>query len=154
MRRDQRGWARSWSILSAVSQLASGAQRRADTAQCVGVVAEIGAHRRCQGEVLGRRAGVAGAGQGEAKSELGVIVSRTGVDDPAEVVRRGCVLAGVELRPRQRLQYAPGSRLSCGSPFQQLSGGRGTAAAEQVKATLVELKGVGTIAGDRIWSIL
>ena len=104
--------------------------------------------------MLGRGAGVAGAGQGEAKAELGVIVSRAGVDDPAEVAGRRRVLAGVELRPRQRLKYAPGSRLSCGSPFQQLSGGRGAAAAEQVKAALVELKGVGTIAGDRIWSIL
>ena len=104
--------------------------------------------------MLGRRAGVAGAGQGQAKAELGVVVSRAGVDDAAEVAGRGCVLAGVELRARQRLQYAPGSRLSCGGPFQQLSGGRGTAPAEQVKATLVELKGVGIVVGDRIWSIV
>ena len=104
--------------------------------------------------MLGRRAGVPRAGQGQAKAELGVVVSRAGVDDAAEVAGRGCVLAGVELRPRQRLQYAPGSRLSCGSPFQQLSGSCGTAPAEQVKATPVELKGVGTVVGDRIWSIV
>ena len=117
-------------------------------------MAEIGPHGRGQGEVLGRRARITGPGQGQAEPELGVIIARAGIDDALEVTGRGRILAGVELGSRQRLQYAPGSRLSCGSTFEQLSGGRGTAAAEQVKAALVKLMGVSAVASDRIWSIL
>ena len=60
---------------------------------------EVGAHGRGQGEVLGRRAGIAGPGQGQAEPELRVVVSGAGVDDATEVAGRGRVLAGVELRP-------------------------------------------------------
>jgi hypothetical protein len=104
--------------------------------------------------MLGRRTRISGPGQGQAEPELGVIITRAGIDDAAEIAGRGRVLAGVELRPRQRLQYAPGSRLSRCSPFEQLGGGRGAASAEKVKAALVELMGVSAVACDRIWSIL
>jgi hypothetical protein len=67
----------------------------------------VGTHGRRQGQVLGGSARVAGAGERQSQPELGIIVTRAGLDDPAEVAGRGGVLAGVELRAGQRLQYAP-----------------------------------------------
>ena len=117
-------------------------------------MALMGAHGRGQGKMLGCRSVIASAGEGEPEAELGIVVARAGLDDQGEIAGRGGVLAGVELRARQRLKYAPGSRLGCGGPLQQLSGRRRTAPAEQVQATFVELMGVSAVSGNRIGSIL
>jgi hypothetical protein len=85
---------------------------------------------KCQ--VLGGGARVAGTCQRQAESELGIIVARAGLHYQPEVSGCGRILAGVELRPRQRLQYAPGPRLSSSGPFEYLGSCRRAAAAEQV----------------------
>ena len=105
------------------------------------------AHSRSQCQVLGGGARIAGAGERQAETELGIIITRAGLDDQAEVPGSGGILAGVELRPGERLQYAPGPRLGCSGPLEQLRGGCRTAAAEEVQAALVELVGVSTISG-------
>ena len=87
------------------------------------------AHGSGKCQVLGGGAGVAGTCQRQAESELGIIVARAGLYDEPEVSGRGRVLAGVELRPGQRLQYAPGPRLSSSGPLEQLCGCRRAAAA-------------------------
>jgi hypothetical protein len=112
------------------------------------------AHGRRERQVLGCGARIAGPGERQAESELGIIIARAGVHDQPEVSGGSRILAGVELRPGQRLQYAPGPRLSCSGPLEQLRGGRRTAAAEKVQAALVELMGVSTISGYRIGSVL
>ena len=111
-------------------------------------------HRRGQGEVLGRGTRIARPGQREAQPELGIIVAWASLYDQPEVPGCRGVLAGVELRPGQCLEYAPGPRLGCRGPFEQLRGCRRTATAEQVQAALVELMGVGTVGSHRIGSIL
>lgn len=117
-------------------------------------MAEIGAHGGGQREVLGGGSRVARASEGEAEPELRVVVSGASLDDAGEVPGRGRVLASIELSPRKRLQDAPGPWLSGGSPFEQLGGGGGTAAAEQVEASFVELMGVSAVSSSRIWSIV
>jgi len=71
-----------------------------------------------------------------------------------EVSGRSRVLAGVELRTGQRLQYAPGPRFRSGGPLEDLCGRRRTAAAEQVQAAFIELMSVSTVSGYRIRGIL
>jgi len=117
-------------------------------------MAKIGAHGGGQCEVLCRGSRIARASEGEAEPELRVVVGGASLDDAGEVPGRGRVLAGIELSPRKRLQDAPGPRLSGGGPFEQLGGGSGTATAEQVEATLVELMGVSAVSSSRIWSIV
>jgi len=120
-------------------------------------MAQVGTHGRGQREVLCRGAWVTGADEGEAEPELRIIVTGTSVDDATEVAGRGRVLAGVELGPGERLEHALGPRLGGGGALEQLGGGRGTAAAEQVEAAPVELMSVGCACWDRIliriWSI-
>ncbi len=111
-------------------------------------------HRRGQREVLGGSARIAGTGQREAEAELGIVVSWTSLYDQPEAFGGCGVLAGVELRPRERLQDAPGPRLGSCGPFEHLGGRRRTAPAEQIQATLVELMGVGATASHRVGSIL
>ena len=115
---------------------------------------QIGTHGRGQREVLCRRAGVARAREGQAESELRIVVAGASVDDAAEVSGRRRVLAGVELGPRQGFEHAPGPRLGGGGALEQLGGGSGTAPAEQVEAAPVELVGVRTVGWRCIWSIL
>jgi hypothetical protein len=117
-------------------------------------VPQVRPHRRGEGQVLGGGAWIAGARQRQAETELGVIVAWTRIDYPAKVRGSRSVLACIELGPRQRLQDAPGVRLGCGRALQQLRGGRGAAAAEQVKAPLIELIGVGAVNRSRIPTIL
>ena len=104
--------------------------------------------------MLGGGARIAGPGERQAKAELGIIIARAGLHDQPEVPGSSCVLAGVELRPRERFQYAPGPRLSCSGPLEQLCGGCRTAAAEKVQAALVQLVGVRAVSGYRIGSFL
>jgi len=104
--------------------------------------------------VLGGGAGIAGAGQRETQPELGVIVGWASLYDQPEVPGGCGVLAGVELRPGKRLQYAPGPRLGSGGPLEQLRGRRRATPAEQVEAALVQLMGVGTVGSHRVGSIL
>jgi hypothetical protein len=125
--------------LKAFPQLVACPQGGTDVAQRIGVVAEVRAHGRRQREVLRRGARVAGTGEGETEPELGIIVARTSVDNAAEVSSRCCILAGVELRARERLEYAPGPRLGCGCALEQLGRRSGAAPAEQVEAAPVEL---------------
>ena len=117
-------------------------------------MAEIGAHGGGQREVLRGGSQVARASEGEAEPELRVVVGGASLDDAGEVPGRGRVLASIELSPRKRLQDAPGPWLSGGGAFEQLGGGGGTPAAEQVEATFVELMGVSAVSSSRIWSIV
>ena len=112
------------------------------------------AHGGGQRQVLGGGARIAGTGEGQTETELGIIITGTGLDDQPEVPGSSRILAGVELRTGQRLQYAPGPRLSCCGSLEELRGGCRTAAAKQVQAALVELMGVSTISGYRIGSVL
>jgi len=111
-------------------------------------------HGRREREVLGGGARIAGAGKREAQPELGIVVAWASLYDQPEVPGGRSVLAGVELRPGKRFQYAPGPRLGSGGPLEQLRGRRRTAAAEQVQAALVELMGVGTVGSHQVGSIL
>jgi hypothetical protein len=104
--------------------------------------------------VLGGGTRIAGPGERQAEAELGIIIARACLDDQPEVPSGSRILTGVELRTGERLQYAPGPRLSCSGPLEQLGGGCRAAAAEQVQAALVELVGVSTISGYRIGSVL
>lgn len=104
--------------------------------------------------MLGRTARVTCAREGEAEPELGIVVTRASVYDAAEVSGRRRVLAGVELGPGERLEDAPGSRLGGGGALEDLSGGSGTAVAEQVEPAPVELVSVGAVGCRRVWSIL
>jgi hypothetical protein len=106
---------------------------------------------KCQ--VLGRGARVAGTCQRQAESELGIVVGGAGLHDQTEVSGRCGILAGVELRPGQRLKYAPGPRLSSSGPFEYLCGCGRAAAAQQIQAALVELMSVITVSGYRIRGI-
>ena len=137
-----------------LAQFAASPERRPDAAQRIGVMPLMGAHGRSQCQVLGGGTVVAGAGERQAEPELGIIITRAGFDDQGEVPRRGGVLTGVELRPRQRLQYAPGPRLVGSGALEQLRSRRGAAAAEEVQPALVELMGVGTVNGRRVRSIV
>jgi hypothetical protein len=107
-------------------------------------------HRRSKREVLGGGTRISSAGQRETQPELGVIVGWASLYDQPEVPGGRSVLAGVELRPGKRLQYAPGPRLGSRGPLEQLRGRRRTAPAEQVQAALVELMGVGTVGSHRV----
>ncbi len=109
-----------------------------------------GAHCRSEREVLGCGPWIPGAGQRETQPELGVVVGWASLYDQPEVPGGRSVLAGVELRPGKRLQYAPGPRLGSGGPLEQLRGRRRTAPAEQVQAALVELMDVGTVGSHRV----
>ncbi len=111
-------------------------------------------HRRGEREVLGGSGRIAGAGQREAQAELGIVVGWASLYDQPEVSGGRGVLAGVELRPGERLQDASGPRLGGCGPFEHLGGRRWTAPAEQVQAMPVELMGVGTAASHRVGSIL
>lgn len=117
-------------------------------------MAQIGAHGRGQREVLGGRPVVACACEGKAEPELRVVVGGASLDDTAEVRGRCRILAGVELRSRERLQHASGPRLGGGGAFEQLGGGRGAASAKQVETAFVELVRVSAVFWNRIWSIL
>ncbi len=102
--------------------------------QRVGVGLAVGPHGGGQGQVLGGGLVVAAAGEGEAEAEVGVVVGRGGLDDRAEVGRRGLVLAGVELGAGQRLADAARARLGVGRPLQDLGRGGRAALAEQLHA--------------------
>jgi hypothetical protein len=137
-----------------LAQFTASAERRADVAQRIGVVPLIRAHGRSQGQVLGGGAVVAGAGERQTEPELGIIIARAGFDDQAEIPGCGCVLASVELCPRQCFQYAPGPRLVGSGALEKLGGRCGAAAAKQVQAALVKLMRVGTVGGRRVRSTL
>jgi hypothetical protein len=134
--------------------LRPGPQRGAHAVQRVGVVPQVRLHGRRQREVLGRGAGVARAREGEAESELRIVVAGASVYDAAKVAGRRRVLAGVELGPGERLEYAPGPRFGDGGAFEQLSRGGRTAAAEQVEPAPVEQVSVSAVGGRRVWSVL
>jgi hypothetical protein len=72
---------------------------------------QIRAHRCSQRQVLGGCSVIARSGQGQAESELRVVVARAGVHDPAEAAGRRLVPAGIKLRPAQGLQDAARVRL-------------------------------------------
>jgi hypothetical protein len=99
---------------------------------------QVRAHGGRQREVLGRGAVVSGPGQGEAKAELGVVIARAGVHDPAEAAGRLGVALGVELGAPERLEDAPRVGLSGRRALEQLGCRRGTAAAQQVQTAAVK----------------
>ena len=72
---------------------------------------------------------VAGPGQGQAQAELGVVVGRAGLDDPAEVARRVGVPPASNWARARASQHAAGLRLGRGGPLEQLGGRRGAAPA-------------------------
>ena len=87
--------------------------------------------------MLGGRRRVPAARQGEAETEMRVVVTRAGLHDLPETRCRRREPAGVELGPPEGLKHAPGSRLRFCRAFQQLRGGRRAAPAEQFEAPLV-----------------
>lgn len=108
---------------------------------------QVGTHRGRQREVLRGSRGVPAAGEGQAKPEMCVIVTRARLHDPPETVGCRSVPAGVELCPAQGLQNAACPGLGRRSAFEQLGGCRRTAPAEQVEPAAVP--GVGVTVRDR-----
>src|SRR5262249_38837240 len=90
-----------------------------------------------QRKMLGCGGRIPAPGEGEAKAEVSVVVTRDRLHVLAEAVRRLGVPARVELRPGQGLPAGAGAGLGLRAPFRQ-SGGRGRAPpAQQVESPAV-----------------
>jgi hypothetical protein len=99
---------------------------------------QVGPHRGRQREVLGRRAVISRPGQREPEPELGVIIARAGVHDPAEAAGRLRVAPRVELCAPERLQDASRVGLRRSRPLKELRCRSGAAAPKQVHSTPVK----------------
>jgi hypothetical protein len=99
---------------------------------------QIRAHRRGQREVLGGCSVIPCSGQGQAKTELGVVVAGAGVHYPAEAAGRRLVPAGVKLCPAQGLQDAARFGLRGRGALEQLRGRCRAAPAEQIESAPVK----------------
>jgi hypothetical protein len=95
-------------------------------------------HRRSKRQVLGRCSVIPRPGQGQAKPELGVVVARARVHDPAEAAGRRLVLVGIKLCPAQRLKDAARFGLGGGGALEQLRGRCRAAPAEQIQSAPVK----------------
>jgi hypothetical protein len=105
--------------------------------QRVRVMPQFWPHGRGEREMLDGRPRIPAAREGQAETEMRVVVSRAGVHDLPETLRCRHIPAGVELGTSEGFQHAARVRFCFCRALQELSGRRRAAPAEQLQAPLV-----------------